>query len=506
MGGPEHISWLQKLEQEMAEWTMQGLWIYESRSALFRWNGHTGELLGLQESENPVSLERFLECVAPEHRAAVNQAIRSSDDGRQSRAISFSPASPSSSDPHSSSSRFLEAIWKAAPDPEPPDILIYGILRPYAHGERPGPLEELQKSVLHDVGSFFTTDSTLTETLKTVLAYLDEFGRFSASELWLSQPDGHRLVAYHARDAAGHQFYELSGYEHLFAPGTGLPGHVGRKDEPVIWKHLGEHPNFLRREAALEAGIRCGAGIPLNAAGLTGSLILLDQKQRQPAFGELQVYKALREFLAREILRKQKEEEMSFLFEGGPDLMAVVGTEGRFIKVNPAFCRTLGYSADEITSRPFTDFLHPEDAKGTLKEYKETITGDRRAHGFINRYRTSDGNYRWISWSSSGVFGLDGHVFAYGRDISQRMDYMRTLENQNKRLREIAWIQSHVVRAPLARLMGLIELLKSGQNSEQDRSWILQSIAESGQELDSIIGDIVNKSQKVEDNESSGNR
>ncbi|MCB1171875.1 MAG: PAS domain S-box protein, partial [Leptospiraceae bacterium] len=274
----------------------------------------------------------------------------------------------------------------------------------------------------------------------------------------------------------------------LFAPGTGLPGHVGRKDEPVIWKHLGEHPNFLRREAALEAGIRCGAGIPLNAAGLTGSLILLDQKQRQPAFSELQVYKALREFLAREILRKQKEEEMSFLFEGGPDLMAVVGTEGRFIKVNPAFCRTLGYSADEITSRPFTDFLHPEDAKGTLKEYKETITGDRRAHGFINRYRTSDGNYRWISWTSSGVFGLDGHVFAYGRDISQRMDYMHTLENQNTRLREIAWIQSHVVRAPLARLIGLIELLKSGQNSEQDRSWILQSIAESGQELDSIIG------------------
>lgn len=83
---------------------------------------------------------------------------------------------------------------------------------------------------------------------------------------------------------------------------------------------------------------------------------------------------------------------------------------------------------------------------------------------------------------------------------------MHKLEEQNGRLREIAWIQSHVVRAPLARLMGLIELLKMEANSDQQRRWVLQSIAKSAQELDSIIGEIIEKSQQVENNDGYSNR
>ena len=502
MAGAEHISWLRNLEQEVAEWALQGLWEHDSRNDLIRWSGDTGKLLGLEETENPVTLERFLQCVASEFRTEVRQVIQSGEENRRSRQISFR----SSSGATLANGGLLEAIWKTSPAPEPPGTFKYGVLRLCGDSERRGPLEEIKKSVLHDVGSFFTTDSTLVATLQDVLAYLNEFGHFSASELWLSHQNSHRLVAHHTREPHGRRFYEISGDEISFPHGTGLPGHVARNDDVTVWDNLGTNQWFLRNEAAREAGLKCGTGIPLNAAGLTGALVFLDHKRVRPAYEERQVYQALREFLAREILRKQKEEEMRFLFEGAPDLMAVAGTAVRFEKVNPAFSRTLGFSADELTSRPFTEFLHPDDRNRTQEEYAETITGERRARGFINRYLTRDGDYRWISWTSSAVFGLDGHVFAYGRDISQRIDYMHKLEEQNGRLREIAWIQSHVVRAPLARLIGLIELLKMEANSDQQRRWVLQSIAKSAQELDSIIGEIIEKSQQVENNDGYSNR
>lgn len=69
-----------------------------------------------------------------------------------------------------------------------------------------------------------------------------------------------------------------------------------------------------------------------------------------------------------------------------------------------------------------------------------------------------------------------------------------SIKKQNEVLKGIAWIQSHVVRAPLARLMGLVELLKLGETSaELDQTEIINYIDTSANELDEIIRDITLK-------------
>ena len=79
------------------------------------------------------------------------------------------------------------------------------------------------------------------------------------------------------------------------------------------------------------------------------------------------------------------------------------------------------------------------------------------------------------------------------KTISDLQQYINTIEDQNKKLREIAWIQSHVVRAPLSRMMTLIELIKSNSFDDSDNEELLNNVLISAVELDNVIRDISNK-------------
>jgi DNA-binding response OmpR family regulator len=77
---------------------------------------------------------------------------------------------------------------------------------------------------------------------------------------------------------------------------------------------------------------------------------------------------------------------------------------------------------------------------------------------------------------------------------AELMETNKAMEAQNKQLREIAWMQSHGVRAPLARLMGLVNLLQSTDEAKDlDMTEMYQHIQNSADELDKIIREITQK-------------
>ena len=78
-------------------------------------------------------------------------------------------------------------------------------------------------------------------------------------------------------------------------------------------------------------------------------------------------------------------------------------------------------------------------------------------------------------------------------------DHIKAIEFQNEKLKEISWIQSHVIRAPLARIMGLVPLM-TDELSEVDRNMMLQYLLISANELDAEIRSITDKTTKADYN------
>jgi PAS domain S-box-containing protein len=112
------------------------------------------------------------------------------------------------------------------------------------------------------------------------------------------------------------------------------------------------------------------------------------------------------------------EADLDRFFALSLDLLCVAGLDGYFKRVNPAWTRVLGWSAEELLSRPVADFMHPEDRERTLAARARLARGEPIGD-LENRYLCKDGSHRWLAWQSS-VDLEAGTVFAVARDITER--------------------------------------------------------------------------------------
>jgi PAS domain S-box-containing protein len=130
--------------------------------------------------------------------------------------------------------------------------------------------------------------------------------------------------------------------------------------------------------------------------------------------------------------RARAQAELDRIFNLSSDLIAVADSDGHFKRVNPAFERTLGYSSDELRSRPYVEFVHPDDRSPTVR------VADELAHGgdvieFENRYLRKDGSVVWLQWSARSAPG-EAVVYAAARDVTER----KQLEDEQAALRRVA--------------------------------------------------------------------
>jgi PAS domain S-box-containing protein len=130
--------------------------------------------------------------------------------------------------------------------------------------------------------------------------------------------------------------------------------------------------------------------------------------------------------------RAQAQAELDRIFNLSSDLIAVADFKGYFKRVNPAFERTLGYSNEELRSRPYVEFVHLEDRSPTLAATNE-LTQGRDVIEFENRYRRKDGSLVWLQWSARSA-PEEAAIYAAARDVTER----RQLEDEQAALRRVA--------------------------------------------------------------------
>lgn len=123
--------------------------------------------------------------------------------------------------------------------------------------------------------------------------------------------------------------------------------------------------------------------------------------------------------------RKSTELEQHAVFSLSDDFLCILKYDGYFARVNPAFVSKLGYSEEEFLTRPFLDFIHPDDKKKSESAFKSITPEQSHLPPFENHYLAKDGNTITISWS--GIIDSEGQrIIGIGRDITEH----RALEQQ----------------------------------------------------------------------------
>ncbi|HTE60171.1 MAG TPA: PAS domain S-box protein, partial [Solirubrobacteraceae bacterium] len=117
-------------------------------------------------------------------------------------------------------------------------------------------------------------------------------------------------------------------------------------------------------------------------------------------------------------LRRRAQRDVERIFELSLDLVGIVGLDGYYRAVNPAFRHTLGYSTQELLSRPFSDFVHPHDLESAREAFADVVGGEDMTQ-FECRFICADGSERWLQWSGR-VVPDQSVIYGIARDVTDR--------------------------------------------------------------------------------------
>jgi PAS domain S-box-containing protein len=98
--------------------------------------------------------------------------------------------------------------------------------------------------------------------------------------------------------------------------------------------------------------------------------------------------------------QRRQTDTVDRLFDLSLDMLGTASESGTFTRLNPAWERTLGWTTQELMSDPYISVVHPDDVAAT-QSYASHAAPDATAVPLENRYRTRDGDYRWIQWLST---------------------------------------------------------------------------------------------------------
>jgi len=242
----------------------------------------------------------------------------------------------------------------------------------------------------------------------------DEAGRASDYRFIETNPAFERLtglvdvVGKWMRDLApGHEQYWFDVY-----------GEVARSGRPVRFEN---HAKALHRWYEVQA-MPIGEPSELRVAALFN-----DVSARRSAETELQ---ALTHSLREDVAARTRDRNE--LWDLSSDIMLRCRLDGSILAVNPAWEQLLGWSESQLLGVSILEFIHPDDIGNTEKAIDRLSIGEP-VMSFENRYRQTDGSYRWINWSARSA---DQVINAVGRDITSEKQQAEALARAEAQLRQ----------------------------------------------------------------------
>lgn len=282
--------------------------------------------------------------------------------------------------------------------------------------------------------------------------------------------------------------------------------------QQIIVTDISTDPKWVDyRESTLIHGLRaCWSNPVISTEGeVMATLAMYYSEPKAPTEDELQVMERVTALLQIVLENRQKTEiisETNLLMLQSQDL-AHFGNWNwdighNIVTWSPALYKIYGLNSSEFkaTFEGYLELLHPDD-RTRVREIIQNVLSTGNDTEFEERIVRPNGEVRYLlSWAkiksdqNGEVLGMIGACL----DNTEKVRIMMSIEQQNKQFRDIAWLQSHVIRAPLARIMGLINLIKNTPPEELSQSELLDYLSTSAHELDDQIR-IISQKTEVKD-------
>ncbi|HZZ56955.1 MAG TPA: PAS domain S-box protein [Opitutaceae bacterium] len=198
------------------------------------------------------------------------------------------------------------------------------------------------------------------------------------------------------------------------------------------------------------------------------------------------------------------EAQFRHAFEFAGIGMALVGLDGRWLRVNKAICAIVGYEEAELLRKTFQEITHPDDLSADLALVAELIAGQRGVYQIEKRYLHREGRIVWIRLTASLVRDGQGrpvHFVSQIEDITDRKHLEESLAkarddalSASRMKSEFLANMSHEIRTPMNAVVGMTDLL-TDTPLDGDQRRMVNSIQNGAESLLAIVNDILDFSK-----------
>jgi len=174
---------------------------------------------------------------------------------------------------------------------------------------------------------------------------------------------------------------------------------------------------------------------------------------------------------------RKSEEEFRTVFEKGPLGIAISDEMSRFIRINPMFCRMVGYSQEELLTKTFSDITHPDHLAEDISQIRRLGAAEIAEYSTEKRYIKKNGEVIWASVVATVVRDIDGKFLYYltliadiseRKAIEEKMAYYTTqlqqhaviLTQMNDKLNLLNSVTRHDILNQLTIVSGYLEIIK----------------------------------------------
>lgn len=266
-----------------------------------------------------------------------------------------------------------------------------------------------------------------------------------------------------------------------------------------LWEPYAEFAARFDLKACWSVPIKSQSGKVL------GSFATYYHNNRKPDYFELETISRaagvlgiiLENFQAREDLKKLNE-RYDIVALATSDLIWEYDPVAKKVMIDEVLFEKFGYAREDNYSKLkwWINHLHKTERFKTMRTILSSLKLGKDEINQELSFRAANGEYRQLLTRIFIVRDENGKVSrAIGamEDITQREKHLKEIEHQNIFLKELSWDQSHNVRAPLARIMGLTDLLGSFDAPNEEFKRIISYLLDSSQELDNIVRNVIRK-------------